>query len=315
MKKNITYIVTVYNQEQYISECLDSLLMTNDYSDLIVIDDGSSDNSWELIQAHKSKRDFLAIRQKNSGVSIARNNALLKVKTKYVSFIDGDDCVAPFDSEYINTILEANWDIIQYPILFNWRSNKEIINKNSKIIENENSYIEALLNKELTYSCCNKIFRTSLFKDKSFPVNRRYEDLYLLVSFFYDKPKTLIVPYGLYYYRYNSQSFTFARPSIQKFYDFLVVTDYYISIVKEISNEAYINKLYIYILIELASFKSQLSLKNNINTYHIDRTSLFYDYCKYNQREKLFLIMNFLLGLNLTFSILSLIFKIRNMKQ
>ena len=314
MKKYLTYIVTVYNQEQYISECLDSLLMTSVYSDLIVIDDGSSDNSWELIQAHKSKRDFLAIKQENGGISQARNTALLKVRTKYVSFIDGDDCIAPFEYEYINSLLEENWDIIQYPILFNWKSHKEIMNINSKAIENEKKYIEALLNKELTYSCCNKIFKVSIFKDNPFPINRRYEDLYLLLTLFYDKPKTLIIPNGLYYYRYNIQSFSLAHPSIKKYYDYLVTTDYYISIVKGISDDVYINKLYIYILIELALFNSQLAIKANLNAYRINKKDLFYNYKKYNKREKLFLIMYSLVGINITFFLLSLIFKIKNMK-
>lgn len=87
----ISVIVPCYNQEKYIAECLDSVLAQTfkDY-EIIVVNDGSIDNSLEVIKRYADKYDCITvIDQKNAGVVAARNTAIERAKGKYIYPLDG----------------------------------------------------------------------------------------------------------------------------------------------------------------------------------------------------------------------------------
>ena len=91
----ISIIVPVYNCEKYISNCINSVLEQSfkDF-ELILVDDGSSDRSFEICESFAKKDSRVrAIHQPNSGVSRARNIGLDEAKGEYIGFVDGDDCV------------------------------------------------------------------------------------------------------------------------------------------------------------------------------------------------------------------------------
>ena len=93
IKKIISIIIPVYNAENYLQECLDSIRkqsLTN--LEIICIDDGSTDNSVSVIK-NVMKKDFRIqlIEQTNQGAGIARNNGLKNATGKYVAFLDADD--------------------------------------------------------------------------------------------------------------------------------------------------------------------------------------------------------------------------------
>ena len=99
MDNLISIIVPVYNVEDYIKQCLDSILLqTYTNFEVIVVDDGSTDSSSEICDdfAKKDKR-FNVIHKENGGVSKARNIALDNVNGSYVVFVDSDD-VLPKDA-------------------------------------------------------------------------------------------------------------------------------------------------------------------------------------------------------------------------
>lgn len=89
----VSIIVPVYNKEKYLSECVDSILRQNfkDF-ELILVDDGSKDSSWNTIKeyADKDKR-VVPIHQENAGVSAARNAGLDRAQGKWICFVDADD--------------------------------------------------------------------------------------------------------------------------------------------------------------------------------------------------------------------------------
>lgn len=115
MKKDITIIIPVYNVEKYIERCINSLLnQTIQNFNILLIDDGSKDNSLSIIKKYASEYDFINyIHQKNSGPAIARNNGMKKADTKYIMFIDSDDYV---DEDYIeffyNNIKNTDYDVV-----------------------------------------------------------------------------------------------------------------------------------------------------------------------------------------------------------
>ena len=105
IKRNplVTIIVPVYNREKTILTCLQSIkkLHYQNY-EVLVIDDGSSDNSLKLVrQCVENDSRFRVLTQKNSGVSVARNNCLKQAKGEWITFVDSDDAVLPWHLDIV----------------------------------------------------------------------------------------------------------------------------------------------------------------------------------------------------------------------
>ena len=93
----ISVIIPIYNAEKYLSRCLDSVLEQDyDNYEVIMVNDGSSDNSLDICNQYvKKDKRFSVITQKNKGVSEARNTGLSAAKGDYLQFIDSDDFILP----------------------------------------------------------------------------------------------------------------------------------------------------------------------------------------------------------------------------
>ena len=102
----VSVIVPVYNNEKYIDKCIYSIIkQTYDNLQIIIINDGSTDGSYNIIKRYADKDlRILVIDQNNKGVSAARNAGLNKVKGDYLTFIDGDDYIAP---DYIFNLVKC----------------------------------------------------------------------------------------------------------------------------------------------------------------------------------------------------------------
>lgn len=97
----VTVIVPVYNGEKYINDCIDSILK-QEYSniELILVDDGSTDNSYNLLEKWlKKDKRINVLHQNNAGVSVARNNGIDKAKGEFITFVDVDDYI---EKDYIS---------------------------------------------------------------------------------------------------------------------------------------------------------------------------------------------------------------------
>ena len=104
-------IVPVYNLEKYVSKCLDSIFnQTFKDFEVIVVNDGSKDNSLDIIK----KYDVKVIDQKNQGLSASRNNAIKKATGEYLVFVDGDDTIEEELLERLNEASNDNPDIIRF---------------------------------------------------------------------------------------------------------------------------------------------------------------------------------------------------------
>lgn len=104
--KKLTVIVPVYNSEKYIARCLDSILnQTYSDFDILVVNDGSTDNSQEIIDKYKKKYldKIISIEQENKGVAKTRNECIQRVTSKYIMFVDNDDYL---DKDYIETYIK-----------------------------------------------------------------------------------------------------------------------------------------------------------------------------------------------------------------
>lgn len=132
-KKLISVIVPIYNVENYIEECINSILNQNYRNiEIILVDDGSKDNSGKIAD-RKSKEDdrIKVIHQKNSGVSTARNVGIDNAKGEYICFVDGDDYLSSNYITYLYELIEKNdadVSLTPFPRKFN----------NSNVLDEEN---------------------------------------------------------------------------------------------------------------------------------------------------------------------------------
>src|SRR5690625_1653273 len=113
----ISVIIPVYNVENYLVECMKSVVnQTYENIEIIAIDDGSTDNSLKILEDFALRNDNLTIvSQENSGQSVARNKGIKKAQGKYIYFLDSDDYILPQTFEQlINTLEENKLDLIRF---------------------------------------------------------------------------------------------------------------------------------------------------------------------------------------------------------
>ena len=90
-RKDVSIIIPIYNASKYLKRCLDSVInQTKTELEIILINDGSTDNSEEIIKGYKDKR-IRYFKNKNQGIGKTRNFGITKATGKYIMFLDSDD--------------------------------------------------------------------------------------------------------------------------------------------------------------------------------------------------------------------------------
>lgn len=198
-------IIPVYNAENYLRRCLDSLEQQSfkDF-EMIVVNDGSNDNSLSIIQKYASKDSRIkVISQKNQGLSVTRNNALQIAQGKYIAFIDADDWIEPdFLEKMFFSTQSSNADVIQSGFIQNEVST---IYYPKKLI----TFSDILLNINKCF-VWNKLWKADFLKENGlrFIPNIYYEDVpFCLMAAFYAKSWN-IIDYAGYHYEINPLSIT-----------------------------------------------------------------------------------------------------------
>jgi len=203
----VSVIIPVYNREEYIENTIKSVL-DNNYSniEIICIDDGSSDNSLEIIKKLADNNNNIKYYpQANSGVSNARNNGLQKAIGKYVLFLDSDDLIRKDTIHTCVKYLEQNnADIICFNMLVREFSQKEFICFHSTYFDN---YLTACYAKDYPKAVNFTNAAPSLIKKDfivkwniSFLPNRIYEDWIFMVEIFSKNPYCVFLNEPMYIY-------------------------------------------------------------------------------------------------------------------
>lgn len=115
-KIKFSVIVPVYNVEKYIEECLDSILKQDyDNYEILLIDDGSTDNSGNICEIYAAKNEKIKVfHKKNGGLSSARNIGIEKATGDYLVFVDSDDYIAPWSlSEFYKVLKKGKFDVLE----------------------------------------------------------------------------------------------------------------------------------------------------------------------------------------------------------
>lgn len=123
-------IVPIYNREKSIKKCVDSILRQSEKNfELILVDDGSTDNTFEICEKYKEiDQRIVVIHKDNGGVSSARNVGIDVAKGKYIVFVDSDDYV---DEDYLKILNHCNSDFVISGVIFEKTKEKMIINDNT----------------------------------------------------------------------------------------------------------------------------------------------------------------------------------------
>lgn len=182
MSKKISIIVPIYNVEQYLDKCIESLVnQTYKNLEIILVDDGSEDNSGHMADLWERKDNRIkVIHKKNGGLSDARNAGLRIVIGDYISFIDSDDYI---DRDMyrclMNDLINNNADIAVCNIKHVYEnSNKEIIKYHRKncVLSSLEAMEEYIHNGIVQAVVWNKLYKRELIGELQFEVNKTNED-------------------------------------------------------------------------------------------------------------------------------------------
>lgn len=204
---DISIIVPIYNVEQYLRECLDSLAAQKlETIEVLMVNDGTKDNSGEIAKEYADKwpEKFRYFVKENGGLSDARNYALPYVKGKYVAFVDSDDYVEEnMFSELWNAASKSNADIVECEL-------DKVYSDHSERIQLPDEY-KSISDYMLNARVCawNKIYRMEWLKKIGviFPKGLLYEDVCFfckIVPYLTQLPVTVHLP--LYHYRQREGS-------------------------------------------------------------------------------------------------------------
>jgi glycosyltransferase involved in cell wall biosynthesis len=208
----VSVIVPVYNSEEFIHRCIDSILaQTFTNFECILIDDGSTDNSLDICnQYHKTDNRFIVIHQQNSGVSAARNKGLEISRGQYICFIDSDDFAQNNMLEKLFTaISNSNTDVVVSGYTEN---NKACTICNEDFILSDLSTIEIVHYLEMRQAfglVWNKLFNKTILDTHTirFPMSIKFgEDMIFNLEYFRHVKTAYISHNNLYNYLHDNQS-------------------------------------------------------------------------------------------------------------
>lgn len=203
MNKKVSIIVPVYNVEKYLKECIESLInQTYKNIEILLIDDGSTDNSKSICDNYSKKYEFIyTIHKKNGGLSSARNLGIETSKGDYLCFVDSDDFVS---KDYVESMLN---NLVKHSVLIsacgmchyydNGRIEEYNFQNIDQIFIGDDAQIYLNVLGYYNVSAANKLFSRDLFKSIKFPLGFKSEDWFVMYK--------LIEKAGSIYYNSNSK--------------------------------------------------------------------------------------------------------------
>lgn len=235
----ISVIVPIYNVENYLEDCINSIL-SQSYKELeiILVDDGSPDSCGKICDKYSKKDSRITVIHKdNGGLSDARNTGIDAANGEYLSFVDSDDLLhKDFYLTLFNILIDNNSDISMCNFLkfTNEKVNDKFIkNPTIKTISNIDALNDLYTNKYVNYIvACNKLYKATLFKNLKFPLGKIHEDEFTTPKILFKANKISIIEEELYYYRQTPNSIMNSQFNISNL-DFLEAIDDRLSFITE----------------------------------------------------------------------------------
>lgn len=322
-----TVIVPVYNVEEYLQECLESII-NQDYNDIeiILVEDGSTDRSKEICDIYANKDCRIKVVYKsNSGLSAARNTGLDVCSGKYIMFLDSDDYLEnkKVISNFVKIFEENNCDLIYgaytgfNDIKHDMRINKKNINISNEDIENldtEEAILKIFDSKSYQCTAYTKIYKRSLIESNKlrFKEGIYHEDEEWTPRVLIKSSKIYIYKEPFYMRRYRPDSIMTSRDDLKiqnRIRDMLWIAKYMVSYIeKECKKKKLVIKLNQYFgSFLLSSIKLYDVIDSKEIRYAVKKNIKDnYKLIDYTKRSKYHIVLNIyrILGIELTSKIL-----------
>lgn len=188
-RKFLSIIIPAYNVEKYISECIDSISkQSRNLTEIIVVDDGSVDNTSKILNGHKKNGDIdHIIYQKNGGQSLARNVGVKHSQGQYLLFLDADDKLKENSlAQIISTLKSNSLDIVFFdaeefyddclPISGKINTYQRPSHIYSTIVDGGEFFRQSIFSHKYNVSPCMYAFKKSIGEEVDFPVGITSED-------------------------------------------------------------------------------------------------------------------------------------------
>lgn len=225
MKIKVSVIIPVYNTEDYLKECIESLVnQTLREIEILIVNDGSTDSSLEIMKEFKNKYpNIIKIFDKvNGGRASARNYALPFAQGEYLGFVDSDDWVdSTMYEEMYEKAEKEDADIVICDMVDHF-PDRTVCYPSSRF---ENKF-------KVTPSACNKLFKRSLVKEDVFPVGLWYEDFEFTTMQLMKTDCISVIHKGLYHCHCREVS-TMYNNNSEKNQDILVVLEHLVEYVEK----------------------------------------------------------------------------------
>lgn len=211
MTNILSIIIPIYNVAEYLTQCLDSAYsQVRDNYEVILVDDGSTDNSGDICDEYKLKYpQTIVVHKENGGLSDARNAGIKVATGEYIYFIDSDDWLAPNAiSTLLDYAIENKCEVIQGGLYYAY--NDYLLYDNSQktpFILNRNQAMKELIkNDYIKNFAWGKIYKTEIVKKYLFIKGVYFEDSYWQHHIIHEVNNYGVIPTPLYYYRQRESS-------------------------------------------------------------------------------------------------------------
>lgn len=209
----ISIIVPVYNVENYLRKCVDSIIcQTYKRIEIILVDDGSTDSSGAICDNYLERDDRIVVyHKKNGGLSSARNYGIERAHGKYIGFVDSDDYIDYDMYELLfNLIRDNNADLSMCRNIDVYNDTYKKDNKgDSCLVVDSEDAIKYVLEAEIaSVSAVNKLYKRELFDNIKYPENKIFEDAFVIVELLDCCETVVITTQQKYYYVHRTDSIT-----------------------------------------------------------------------------------------------------------
>ena len=209
-KPLVSVIIPVYNTQDYLKACIESVQnQTYPNLEILLVDDGSTDQSGALCEEYAAQNERIRVFHKeNGGLSDARNMGLMEAHGEFLAFVDSDDLLAPKAVETLETLCETSnaEAAIGQVSAFAGHCTFAEESVQGEVIPMKEAMRRMLLHQKIGHEAWGKLYRRSLWQAMKFPVGLLYEDYAAIYRVIAQCRNVAIAPIPLYYYRVRSGS-------------------------------------------------------------------------------------------------------------
>lgn len=226
---DISVVIPVFNTEDDLPKCIESVIEQNFESlEIIIVNDGSTDGSHRIIKHYLGiDNRIVYLKQNNKGLGCARNNGFLKASGKYLLFVDSDDWL---EKDSLTILFEKaemhKAEIVVFNYTIDYGSGLRQIrclHKHSSLMKGEDYLLKAMGEGNFSPTVCNKFIKRSNVTGLRFPENVIHEDIYYSTVLLISVQKVLTLDKAFYVYNKNREKAITSQISEKNVIDILAV--------------------------------------------------------------------------------------------